>query len=195
MCKSCIFQIFERLRHINPKFEQKITAIKSDFLLEKLGLAEGDRNVLRKEVNIIIHSAANVNFFDRISKSLKVNVLGTKCMLELAQECQNIESFMYVSTAYSHCHLEHIEEHLYEPPANLKTVYDMIDADEKAKNGMSKEALRMLIGKWPNIYTFSKAIAEDLVREYGEKRKFACGIYRPSIGTYNHQTSFEIVST
>ena len=39
------------------------------------------------------------------SKSIKINVRGTKEMMELAREMEGLESFVHVSTAYAHCHL------------------------------------------------------------------------------------------
>jgi nucleoside-diphosphate-sugar epimerase len=40
-----------------------------------------------------------------------------------------------------------------------------------------------VIGNWPNTYTFTKAVAEDMIKE--EARGLPVGILRPSIGKYN----------
>ena len=37
-----------------------------------------------------------------------------------------------------------------------------------------------LLGRWPNTYTFTKAVAEDIVRK--EAHGMPVGIFRPAIG-------------
>ena len=39
-----------------------------------------------------------------------------------------------------------------------------------------------MLKEWPNTYTFTKAIAEDAVREYGKGLPVA--VVRPAIGEY-----------
>lgn len=39
-----------------------------------------------------------------------------------------------------------------------------------------------LLGKWPNSYVFTKAVAENLLRDEG--RGLPIGMIRPSIGNY-----------
>ena len=156
--------------------------MKGELSLENLGLSDADRDIVRKEVNVMIHNGANVKFTDPVHLSLQVNVLGTKQLLDLGCECQNLDTFMYVSTAFSHCYQLDIKEELYTAPGDLKMVYDMIDADMNSKNGLTNEAIEMLIGNHPNVYTFTKALAEDLISQYSKKCDFACGIYRPTVG-------------
>lgn len=159
--------------------------IKGDLQEDKLGISEDDRQTLIDEVDVIVHNGATVKFDEIISVALKINVMATKHMLDLAMECKHIQSFVYVSTAYSHCYRQHIEEQFYGSPGDLKTVSDMIASDTTAKYGLSEDAVNMLLGNWPNIYCFTKSIAEDLVRQYGEKANFACVVYRPSIGEFS----------
>jgi hypothetical protein len=40
-----------------------------------------------------------------------------------------------------------------------------------------------VIGGWPNTYSFTKAVAEDMIKE--ETKGLPVGILRPSIGKYN----------
>lgn len=42
-----------------------------------------------------------------------------------------------------------------------------------------------LIGRWPNTYTFTKALAEQVVKDKTDKVPAA--VFRPAIGTYNLQ--------
>jgi hypothetical protein len=43
-----------------------------------------------------------------------------------------------------------------------------------------------VLGDWPNTYSFTKNLAEDVIRE--EARGLPIGIIRPSIGKYNKIT-------
>ena len=172
------------MRKENPNFLAKIEILEGDISLLKLGLSEKDRETLINEVDIMIHNAANVYFDIRVSDSLTINVLGTKEMLDLAAECKHMKAFVYVSTAYSHCYRKEIREECYDPPANMKMIKDIMEADRQRKDGLTQEALDMLLGEWPNIYCFSKSVAEDLVNQYAQKLKCACIIFRPSIGRY-----------
>lgn len=185
-----------------PNFAEKISPIKGDLVLENLGISDEDREILKNEVNVMIHNGAVTKFDEKISVALKINVLGTKAMLELAMECKNIECFLYISTAYSHCYRQKIEEKFYPPPASMKAIQDIIDVDENT-TGLSQDSLSMILGDWPNVYTFTKSMAEDLVRQYGERANFACGVNRPSMGrifnifffsqTFGNNHSFELL--
>lgn len=180
-----ISQMFDVVRKENPKFQDKVTVMKGDLISENLGLSIEDRNTIIREVDIIYHNAANVKFDIKISLSLRINVLGTMKMLDLARECKKLEIFIYVSTAYSHCYQKTIEEEFYSAPADMKAVLDAIKTDEETKEGFSESALKKLIGEHPNIYTYTKSIAEEFVRRHAKNSSFAHVIFRPSIGKLN----------
>jgi len=54
-------------------------------------------------VNVIINSAASVNFDDPLQDGLKINYFGATRVLDLAKECKNLKIFTHVSTAYVNC--------------------------------------------------------------------------------------------
>nr|QGV11528.1 truncated FAR16 [Tetrastichus brontispae] len=174
--------IFDRLRQECSDFQSKVTALKGDLEQEDLGLSADDKNTIINEVNVIYHNAANVLFFEKVRVSLRVNILGTKRMLELAEECRQLDLFVYVSTAYSHCYQKNIEEKFYPFATDLNAIYEAIETDKKAENGLSEDDLKLLIGRHPNIYTYTKAFSEDMVRQCAQNANFALAVYRPSIG-------------
>ena len=97
-----------------------------------LGLSDEDKSVLKREVNIIFHSAASVKFDDELSKAIAMNVRGTKELMDLAKGMENLASFVHVSTCYSHCHLhnEVIQEKIYPPERfSVKEVLDMCQSE------------------------------------------------------------------
>ncbi|KAJ8674565.1 hypothetical protein QAD02_005827, partial [Eretmocerus hayati] len=172
-------KIFDPLRRVNPNFTKKVTGIRGDVSSEDCGLSDADKQIIVNKINIMFHGAANVMFNAKVKVSLNTNVLGTQRILKLAQACKNLEVFVYLSTAYSHCYEKCIEERYYEPPGDIDTVHNLIEIDKQRH--LNEYSVKEFIGKHPNIYTYSKAIAEELVRKHSHGATYPCGIYRPSI--------------
>jgi thioester reductase-like protein len=79
--------------------EDRVTALAGDVTAPRLGL--GDRWAqLAGRVGSIVHGAASVAFDLSLDESRRINVEGTRQMLELARACPRLERFTYVSTAY-----------------------------------------------------------------------------------------------
>ena len=175
-------QVFDELRKLQPNFKDKITALNGDLSVDRLGLSDADYARLSENVDLIFHNGAATGLSEQVSVALKTNVLGTKRMLELARDCKHLKGFLLLSSAYSHCPERVIEEKFYRSPADLKTVEDMMAAD-LAPSGLTDDSLRMLLGDWPNIFVFSKAVAEELVQQHAVRAPYACCVFRPSAGT------------
>jgi thioester reductase-like protein len=79
---------------------ERLTAVAGDIEREKLGLAGGSSERLRREVTTVLHCAASVSFGMPLEESRRVNVEGTRRMLDFARSCTRLERFSYVSTAY-----------------------------------------------------------------------------------------------
>lgn len=109
--------------------------------------------------------------FDFFS-AVTMNVEGTKSVLDLAQKMQHLKALVHVSTAYAHCHQDSINEDFYLNP-DFKNLDDIID---QCKNQGDNSGL---VGKHPNSYTFTKALAEQLLHERGQNLPLV--IVRPSI--------------
>lgn len=85
--------------------------------------------------------------------------------------------FVYVSTAYSNCTRQYIEEKFYPVPMNPDI---MIKLMEQIENTDRLDVItEKIIRPWPNTYAFTKVLAEDVIKQYGNK--FKIGIVRPSI--------------
>ena len=69
-----------------------------------LGINPEERKILIKEVNIILHCAASIDFKAPMDLSVDQNVNGALRVLELAKECENLDVMNHVSTAYTGCH-------------------------------------------------------------------------------------------
>jgi thioester reductase-like protein len=77
----------------------RVTAVPGDITAPRLGL--GDRwEALAARIGAIVHGAASVAFDLSLEESRRINVQGTRHMLEFAGACPGLERFTYVSTAY-----------------------------------------------------------------------------------------------
>ncbi|XP_015186637.1 PREDICTED: putative fatty acyl-CoA reductase CG8306, partial [Polistes dominula] len=105
--------IFDRLKREQKDVEKKIILIEGDTSLLNLGLSEKDRDRI-KDTDLIFHSAASVRFMENLRFIVNTNIRGTRDLLLLAQEVTRLKAFVYVSTAYSHCVYNNIEEKFYK---------------------------------------------------------------------------------
>lgn len=79
-----------------------------------------------------------------------------------------------------------IGEDFYAPPLDSDTIIKIVENMTSEKNLDILEATcEKIIKPWPNTYTFSKAITEDLVRQH--IKYFKITVIRPSIGKKNQK--------
>ncbi len=132
----------ERLdRHAN------LTPVAGDIEEPGLGL-ESD---VTEDITTVIHCAASVSFDLSLEDSRRVNVEGTRNVLDLARRCPKLERLSYVSTAYV----------AGEP------------------NGLFREDQLDVGQRFRNPYEQSKFEAEKMIRERGAALPLQ--ILRPSI--------------
>ena len=96
----------ERLREVlsllyetGEAFADRVTAVPADLESPGLGLSARYRRELPEQVGQIVHAAASVSFELPLEPSRRINVEGTRRMLDFAERCP-VESFAYISTAY-----------------------------------------------------------------------------------------------
>lgn len=82
--------------------------------LPNLGLSTADRQEIIDNVSLVIHNAASVRFDMTLRQALLSNLIGTHIILEICKTIKNLESFLYVSTAYSQCGVDVTEERAYK---------------------------------------------------------------------------------
>ncbi|CAH2241915.1 jg12047 [Pararge aegeria aegeria] len=170
--------VFSRLKEEVPKFRHKIVAIPADCEAAGLGLTISDRQTLIEKVNIIFHSAATVKFDEHLRAALVTNVRAPLYLLQLAKDIKELKVFMHISTAYSNSHLYRIEEKFYPCEGDSDKLQRMID---KLTDEQINDVLPTILGKWPNTYTFTKALAENELRL--NAGNVPLGIFRPAIVT------------
>lgn len=55
-----------------------------------LGLSASDRKLLTDKVSVVYHTAASVRFDDPLQEAIKINVRGTREVVNLTKEMKNI---------------------------------------------------------------------------------------------------------
>lgn len=148
----------------------------------ELAISKEDQTILINNVQIVIHSAADVRFDIPVSLAAIRNVRGTRELLELAKQMKFLDNFIHVSTAYAFCMRSVIGEEFYEPPFDEEMIIKIAERMTSSETDLHTLAVlgEKIIHPWPNTYTFSKAITENMVRKYGEYFKIT--IVKPSIG-------------
>ena len=97
------------------------------FLFLGLGMSDQDRENMKREVNIVFHSAATVKFDEELSRAASMNVRGTRELMELAKQMRNLVSFVHVSTCYTHCHRQgEVFQEKINPPEKF-SVQEVLD--------------------------------------------------------------------
>ncbi|CAB3257592.1 unnamed protein product [Arctia plantaginis] len=172
--------VYDGLRKKQPQFYERIVPVEGDITNIRLGLCDKDWITLTEEVNIIFHVAATVNFEEPLRKATLTNIRGTREALDLAKSCKNLIKFVHVSTAFSFATKDRInkdvEEKFYTCPVPPATMISLAESAEESRlDNITKE----LIEGWPNTYTFTKCIAEELIRTTAENLPIC--IVRPAI--------------
>ncbi|KAK4481747.1 hypothetical protein RD792_012657 [Penstemon davidsonii] len=96
-------ELFRRLKQIHGNSYQdfmlsKLIPVVGNVSESNLGLNEKATELIAKEVDIIINSAANTTFDERYDIALDINTSGPKRLMGFAKQCQKLKLFLQIST-------------------------------------------------------------------------------------------------
>lgn len=167
---------------MDENFHDRIHVISGDLSQVQAGISDEDVEMLCNDVEIMVHAAADVRFNIPLLELVQSNVRGTRDILDIAKKIKKLQVFAYVSTAYSHCPRDVIDEKFYDAPMDPNFWIKMLD---RYPTDAEREVLEVfeqhIMQPWPNSYTYSKALSESLVKDYSVH--FPTIVIRPSIGT------------
>ena len=129
----------------------RVQVYSGDVALPNCGLDAHAWQKLAAEITRVVHSAATVRFDHSLEEARRINVEGTRHVLELAAAAPNLRSMAYVGTAYV----------------------------AGARDGLVHEDELAVGQSYRNTYEQTKAEAEALVRSHFDKLPLI--ILRPSI--------------
>jgi thioester reductase-like protein len=160
----------------NPTLE-KLHPIFGDLSLPSLGISASDLELLRANVNVIIHLAASIDFSERLDLAARHNVLASLELLELAKTFPHLQAFIHTSTAYVNASSpgtkdETLPQLDFEPEEVIQTILQM-DTNRLV------ELTPSFLGGYPNTYAYTKSIAEVLLAR--RRGNIPLSFVRPSI--------------
>ncbi|KAI3695083.1 hypothetical protein L1987_78071 [Smallanthus sonchifolius] len=197
--------------NIHTFISEKVTPVAGDISLENLGVTDIDLlNEMRRQVEVVVSSAATTKFDERYDVAFAINALGVKHVSSFVNECTNIKLLLHVSTAYVSGERSGI---ILETPfkmgetlngknnLNIKEEKKMIlethrqlvieKANEEAISSAMKNfgIQRAKLHGWPNTYVFTKAMGEMLLLE-GLRQDVSLVVLRPTIITSTYKEPF-----
>ncbi|XP_077560488.1 putative fatty acyl-CoA reductase CG5065 [Haemaphysalis longicornis] len=178
-------QVFERVKKEQPGALEKVKVVAGDLTQHNLGLTATDQDTLAAKVSVVYHAAATINFNAPLKRAVTVNVRGTQQVLGLCNKMSTLRALVYVSTAYITSEKLDAREVIYPPPADPSQI---IAAAEWMDDKMLNAITGLLLGQYPNTYTFSKVLAESLLLE--AQGTLPVAIVRPSIVTGSWKEPF-----
>ncbi|KAI3677016.1 hypothetical protein L1987_86634 [Smallanthus sonchifolius] len=98
-------ELFKSLQQAYGKSYQsfmlsKLVPVTGNVCESNLGLDEETADVIAKDVDIIVNSAANTTFDERYDVALDINTSGPSRLMSFAKKCTKLKLFLQVSTAY-----------------------------------------------------------------------------------------------
>jgi long-chain acyl-CoA synthetase len=96
-------EAIQSLMGATEPWSERATAVAADLQAPGLGLDEPEREWLAERVSRVIHSAASVSFELGLEQSRRINLEGTRRVLDLAELASargGLECFTHISTAY-----------------------------------------------------------------------------------------------
>lgn len=87
------------------------------------------------------------------------------------------QAFVHVSTAFANCYRKDIDEKLYKTAISGENGIKVTEClDDQTLDAITSTVIK----GWPNTYTFTKCLAEDLIRTTGKGLPIV--VFRPAIG-------------
>ena len=126
-----------------------------------LGLTKQLRAELTQNLNVIINSAASINFDEQMDVAIRLNTTGALLLLKLAEESPQIEALLQVSTTTVNCdRTGYVEETLYDSGIDWQSEYNkLVNMGRRDLDMMTKQ----ILGKFPNAHCYSKRMTEHLL--------------------------------
>ncbi|KAL8263076.1 hypothetical protein R6Q59_024425 [Mikania micrantha] len=181
----------------------KVVPVIGNVCESNLGLDEDTADVIAKDVDIIVNSAANTTFDERYDVALDTNTGGPSRLMSFAKKCKKLSLFLQVSTAYVNGQRQ---GRIMEKPFNIGetiareslmygnhmpklNVEDEIKMVLELKKSVGENALvqklkelgleRAKLYGWQDTYVFTKAMGEMMIDKMGGDIPVV--IIRPSV--------------
>lgn len=173
--------MFQGIRAEKPEVLKKVIPVHGDVTSDELGLSSDplfDR--LLESTSIVFHLAATVRMNESLKDAINMNTAGTKRVIALCHRMPQLRRLVYLSTTFCYCEKEVVYETVHDSPRDPN---DLIRCAAWMDPEMLEKITPDLLHPHPNTYTFSKRLAEMLIRD--EYEKLPVAIARPCLGEYS----------
>jgi len=178
--------VFQRIEKEKPEMFNKIIPVFGDITSDKLGLSDEQYQRVISETSVVFHMAASLKLEGSLKFNVEMNLIGTQNVIDVAKQMPKLLAMCHLSTAFCNCDQEVLNEEVYDWP---QKPIDII----KCSKWMTEEALEVMgkkiIVPHPNTYTYTKRLAEILVRD--EFVNLPVCIIRPSIGELHNENMLQ----
>jgi 1-acyl-sn-glycerol-3-phosphate acyltransferase len=190
--------IFDRLRRdLGEGFQDyvnaKVSVVEGDLTLERLGLCDADYQRLSEEVEVLINSAATVEFDERLDLALDLNALGPLRTVGFARDCWRLQAFVHISTCYVSGNAtgwsrEEVRPLGFDAEQEIARLQEHCARIHSRKSKQPRDTHLQLVQLgleyarrrgWHDTYTFTKALGEQLLVKH--RGRLPMVILRPSI--------------
>ncbi|KAI8149990.1 male sterility protein-domain-containing protein [Fennellomyces sp. T-0311] len=143
--------------------KDKVVPIAGDIISPDLSLSEQDRETILKEVQVVIHCAATLDYHERLDLALETNTLGTLRLMDLADECENMLSFVHMSVSYFNANMPdgYVQERVY--PMEIGDPEELLNEIVGLELQDIPKMTQRIMASYPNTYTFTKFLTEHLI--------------------------------
>lgn len=165
-----------------PELMKKIYPVWGEITAPNFSLNDEHFRRVVGTTQIMFHLAASLKLEATLKPNIQMNLTGTKYVLDLAKQMKHLLQMVHTSTAF--CNIEHevMEEKVYDFPHKP---LDLIRCAEWMTEEAMAVAQKDILGVHPNTYTYTKRLAEILVRDEYNQGSFPVCIVRPSIVSWN----------
>nr|GEY52763.1 fatty acyl-CoA reductase 2-like [Tanacetum cinerariifolium] len=201
-------ELFKSLQQAYGKSYQsfmlsKLVPVTGNVCESNLGLDEDMADVISKDVDIIVNSAANTSFDERYDIALDINTGGPSRLMSFAKKCKKLNLFLQVSTAYVNGQRqgrimekpfnigdsiarERLMYGNHMPKLNVEDEIKMVLDSKKSlgENEMVQKLKELGLERaklygWQDTYVFTKAMGEMMIDKMGGDIPVV--IIRPSV--------------
>lgn len=141
---------------LNPDI---LTVIDGDILKPDIGTTAQEVAMLKRDVDIIIHTASSINLGRSSGRVANSVIDGSEKLTSLALECEKLKRFLYVSTAYANSYLHNetdspdvkVDERFYSLATQKQPKRDIVEEwrDVKTKGTSAEYEAHDFPWPWP----------------------------------------------
>ncbi|KNC50978.1 fatty acyl-CoA reductase 1 [Thecamonas trahens ATCC 50062] len=150
----------------NAYFAAKVRPLAGDLTLDRLGLDDATVTRLLADVHVVLSVAASVAFDNPLPEAIALNIRGQLALFDIMMASNILVSFTHISTAYVGSNRDDglVPEGVLPLPAGM-----VADPEVEYANLIATPPDELIarqatiIGKYPNTYTYTKALAERLL--------------------------------